>query len=234
MLPNAVGAGKRTCKRKNPMTLFIKKHWNKIYPNNPITPLGWYEAEPSPSLQLIEHCEIAKDHIILDVGSGASTLIPCLLELGYRNLYAVDISDVALEKARSILGERAAKVHWVVDDITNPSTLTQLQDIAIWHDRAVFHFLTEEHQRQSYLSLLQKVVMPGGYVIIATFSLDAADKCSGLPVQRYNVESLCNYFGVGFELLESMDYTYQMPWGDLRPFIYVRFQKIEDKITRVI
>lgn len=213
------------------MAKFFQEHWNKIYTNEPITQLGWYEVEPFSSIQLIEHCRIAKDRLILDVGSGASTLIPRLLELGYKNLYAVDISDVALEKARSVLAERATEVHWVVDDITNPVTVVQLQDVAIWHDRAVFHFLTEEHQRQAYLSLLRKVIMPGGYIIIATFSLEAVDKCSGLPVQRYSVESLRDYFGDSFSLVESMNYTYQMPSGDFRPYIYVRFLKIDNKNT---
>lgn len=216
------------------MTTSFKEHWNKIYTNKSITQLGWYEAEPFPSTQLIEHCGIAKDHPILDVGSGASTLIPHLLEMGYTNIYAVDISDVALEMAKTILEEKAAKVHWIVDDITNPSHINQIREVAIWHDRAVFHFLTEEHQRQPYLSLLQKVIMLGGYVIIATFSLDGADKCSGLPVQRYSVGGLCDYFGDSFSLVESVEYTYQMPWGDLRPFIYVRLQKTENKDINVI
>jgi SAM-dependent methyltransferase len=213
------------------MAIFSKEHWNKIYTNEPITRLGWYEAEPVPSIQLIERCRIAKDRLILDVGSGASTLITRLVELGYKNLYAVDISEVALEKASAGLAERAAEVHWVVDDITNPAAVAQLQDVAIWHDRAVFHFLTEEHQRQTYLSLLRKVIMPGGYIIIATFSLDAVDKCSDLPVQRYSVKSLCDCFGDSFRLIESMNYTYQMPSGDLRPYIYVRFQKKDNQST---
>ncbi|MCJ7724658.1 MAG: class I SAM-dependent methyltransferase, partial [Anaerolineales bacterium] len=198
------------------------------YTNNPITQLGWYEAQSFPSVQLIERCAVPKHYPIVDIGSGTSTLISDLLELGYQNLYPIDISDVALEKAKALLDkERAAQVHWIVDDITNPSTVLQLQNAAVWHDRAVFHFLTEEQDRQTYHSLLQKIVMPGGFVIMATFALDGATKCSGLPVQRYSAESLSEFFGYGFRLIESSNYTYQMPSGELRPYVYTRFQKTQ-------
>ena len=118
-------------------------------------------------------------------------------------------------------------MHWVVDDIINPSTLLQLENVAIWHDRAVFHFLTEEQDKQTYHSLLQKIVMLGGFVIMATFAMDGATKCSGLPVQRYNAERLSEFLGDSFRLVESLDYTYQMPSGDLRPYVYTRFQKVQ-------
>ncbi len=122
--------------------------------------------------------------------------------------------------------EKADQVHWLVDDITNPSTMFQLQNVALWHDRAVFHFLTEDRDRTTYHSLLQKIIKPGGFVIMATFSINGSEKCSGLPVRRYTAESLSEFLGDGFKLVESVDYTYQMPSGDLRPYVYVRFQKI--------
>ena len=209
------------------MTQSLKDHWNKKYTSTPITQLGWYESRPIPSLQLIENCEVPKDSIVVDIGSGMSTLIASLLELGYQNLYAVDISDVALEKAKDLLSqEQAARVHWVVDDITDPSPVLQVQNVKVWHDRAVFHFLTEERHRQTYHSVLQKTVMPGGFVIMAAFALRGADMCSGLPVQRHSAESLSEFLGDSFKLLESLDFTYQMPSGDLRPYVYTRFQRI--------
>ncbi len=211
---------------KYPMTSTLKEHWNKIYTQNPITQLGWYETKAFPSLQFIERCAVPKHYPIVDIGSGTSPLISELLELGYQAIYPVDISEVALEKAISLLGkDRAAQVHWIVDDITNPTAVLQLQNAAVWHDRAVFHFLTEEQHRQTYHSLLQKILMPGGFVIMATFGLDGATKCSGLPVQRYSAESLSEFFGEGFRLVESSDYTYRMPSGGLRPYVYARFQK---------
>jgi EEF1A lysine methyltransferase 2 len=209
------------------MSLPLQEHWNKKYTDTPITQLGWYEAISQPSVVLIENCAVLKQSAVMDVGSGTSILIANLLDLGYRNLYAVDISSVALEKAKAQLGqERAALVHWIVDDITNPSTVLQHLNVAVWHDRAVFHFLTEEQDRQTYHSLLQKIVMPGGFVVIATFAMNGATRCSGLPVQRYSTESLNDFMGEDFRPLENLDYTYQMPSGDLRPYVYARFQKI--------
>lgn len=209
------------------MKTSLKDHWNKKYTDTPITQLGWYESKSMPSIQLIDNCKVPKHSLIADIGSGASTLISSLLELGYQNIYAVDISEAALEKAKTLLDkEQVFQIHWLVDDITNPSALLQLQNVAVWHDRAVFHFLTEEKDRQTYHSLVQNTVMAGGFVIMATFALNGAAMCSGLPVQRYNVENLRDFLGDRFKLIESLDYTYQMPSGDLHSYIYARFQKI--------
>lgn len=208
------------------MTTPLKDHWNAKYTGSPVTELGWYESVPAPSIQLIENCAVSKQASVIDIGSGTSTLIAYLLDLGYQNLCAVDISNVALEKAKTLLSkERAAQVHWLVEDITDPSAVLQSQNVAIWHDRAVFHFLTEEQHRQTYHALLQKILMPGGFVIMAAFAMNGETKCSGLPVQRYSAENLITFLGAGFKLIESLDYTYRMPSGDLRPYVYTRFQK---------
>lgn len=204
----------------------LKEHWNKKYASTPITQLGWYESISEPSLQLIANCAVSKDSVIVDVGSGVSILIANLLDLGYENLYAVDISDVALEKAKALLNpKQAAQVHWILDDITHPSAVLQIQNVKVWHDRAVFHFLTEEQDRQPYKMILQKTIMSGGFVIISAFALHGAAMCSGLCVQRHSVESLREFLGDEFKLIESMDYTYHMPSGDLRPYVYTRFQR---------
>ncbi len=205
----------------------LKDHGNKKYTDTPITQLGWYESKSQPSLQLIENCAVLKDAIVVDVGSGASALIANILELGYQNLYAVDISDVALEKAKALLDqEQAARVHWIVDDITNPSAVLQVQNVKVWHDRAVFHFLIEEQDRQTYKEMLKKIVVSGGFVIMAAFALNGVTMCSGLPVQRHSVESLQEFFGDSFKLIESLNYTFHNPSGDTRPYVYTRFQKI--------
>ncbi len=204
----------------------MKEHWNKIYADNPTTRLSWYEAKPAPSLQLIERCAVPMHLPIVDIGSGTTTLISHLITLGFQAIYAIDISDVALEKAKSLLGKnRAAQVHWIEEDITVPSNVLQLRNVAIWHDRAVFHFLTEVQHQQTHLAVLKQVLMPGGHIILATFARHGAPNCSGLPVQRYNVEDLAQFFGDGFSLIESLDYTYQMPSGEARPYVYVRLQK---------
>ena len=204
----------------------LKEHWNTVYASKPITQLGWYEPMPAPSLHLIKRCAIDPRDPILDIGSGATTLLKALLEEGYQRLYALDISEVALEKAKEALGsEKASAIQWVVDDITSPSNLLGLPEIALWHDRAVLHFFTSDPIRQSYLSTLLKVLRPGGYAILAAFAIGGASKCSGLDVKNYDRASLAEFLGSGFTLIGSMDYTYQMPSGDLRPYIYTLFRR---------
>jgi ubiquinone/menaquinone biosynthesis C-methylase UbiE len=203
-----------------------KEHWNKVYSSNSEQQLGWYEDSPTLSLELIEKCSINKNDPILDVGSGATTLIDFLVNQNYRRIIALDISEVALEKLRSRLSvEKASQVQWLIDDITKPTSILELKDIAIWHDRALLHFLIEEKQRQVYLSVLKKVIRDGGYAIIATFAKSGASQCSGLNVKRYDHESLAAFLGDEFELKESVEFEYQMPSGAIRPYVYGRFQK---------
>ena len=198
----------------------IKEHWDNVYSSKPVTQLGWYEPQPTPSLQLLARCVLHKQEPILDVGSGASTLINALLEEGYENITALDISAVALQKAQAELGaEKAARVRWLVEDVTQPFSSIDLSTIAVWHDRAVFHFLTTEQQRQDYLATLLRVVRPGGYVILAAFAIGGATTCSGLNVQNYYADGLAQFLGSEFDLLENKPLTFQMPSGDLRLYV---------------
>ena len=207
------------------MSKIMKEHWDRVYSSKPVTQLGWYEPQPTPSLQLIERCGMDKHEAVLDIGSGASTLINALLEHGYENIYALDISEIALQKAKAELGAKAGRVQWMVEDITQPSKAFNLSEIALWHDRAVFHFFTDDQQRQNYLATLLRVLRPGGYVIMAAFAIGGASKCSGLDVRNYDVESLTQFLGSDFKIIASRQHTYQMPSGDLRPYVYTLFQR---------
>lgn len=204
-----------------------KEHWNKVYSSKEVNKLGWYEETPDKSLKLIEKCNINKSDRILDVGVGASTLIDNLIEMGYRNITATDFSERALNKLEMRLGAKASLVDFVIDDLTQPKHLNELRNVALWHDRAVLHFLTEESERGAYLSILLQVVRTGGYVIIATFSLEGAPKCSGLDVRRYDQKMLQEFLGDEFRLIEHFDYIYHMPSGDTRPYIYTLFKRIK-------
>jgi ubiquinone/menaquinone biosynthesis C-methylase UbiE len=205
----------------------MKEHWNDIYTWLETDELGWYEKIPEPSIKLLSKCYIGKDETILDVGAGASTFIDYLIDQGFKNVIAADISETALNKLRERLGnEKASTVRWIVDDITRPIHIQDLKDIAVWHDRAVLHFLLEEKQQQAYLSTLKKVIKKSGYVIIAAFSLKGAKKCSGLDVKNYDQTMLTKFLGEDFSLIEYFDYTYYMPSGEPRPYIYTLFQKI--------
>lgn len=208
------------------MNASMKEHWDEIYEGLDVDELTWYEEIPEPSIRLLSKCHINKDESILDVGAGASTFIDYLLNQGFKNIIAADISETALNKSKERLGkEKASSVRWVVDDITRPVHIQDLRDIKVWHDRAVLHFLLEEKQQKVYLSTLKKVLKNKGYVIIAAFSLKGAKKCTGLDVKNYDQDLLAKFLGEDFKLLEYFDHTYYMPSGVPRQYIYALFQK---------
>ena len=205
----------------------LKKHWNNAYQNaSAIDRMSWYEENPAPSLQLIEKCELDKKAAILNVGAGATTLVDELLKLNYQKVIANDLSSEALEKLKERLGNQGNEVQWIVDDLTNPKELQKLENIDLWHDRAVLHFFNEPKQQDSYFGLIHKLIKKNGFVIIATFNLCGAEKCSGLPVHRYNKEMLQSKLGEDFKLLEAFDYTFKMPSGDTRAYVYTLFKRI--------
>ena len=201
----------------------LRVHWNGVYAKTPIQKLGWYEADPEPSLNLIKRCDLGKDARILNVGTGASTLIDELIKEGYENIYANDLSSSALEKLKYRLGDLQSNVKWIVDDLTQATKLTKLDEIDLWHDRAVLHFFNNESEQNSYFELVKALVKKNGFVIIAAFNLEGASKCSGLPVIRYNKEILHSKLGNDFELIEAFDHTYIMPSGDTREYVYTVF-----------
>ncbi len=208
------------------MNASMKEHWDEIYAVLDVDELTWYEEIPEPSIKLLSKCHINKDESILDVGAGASTFIDYLINQGFKNIIVADISEIALNKIRERLGkEKASSVRWIVDDITRPVHIQDLRDIAVWHDRAVLHFLLEEKQQKVYLSTLKKVIKKRGYVIIAAFSLKGAKKCTGLDVKNYDQNLLAEFLGEDFIMLEYFDHTYYMPSGEPRPYIYALFQK---------
>jgi len=201
------------------------KHWNSVYVNSPVNKLGWYEEYPEPSLRLIEKCSLSKNSTILNVGAGAGTLIDELLTLGYTNIIANDLSVQALEILKKRLGERSERVKWLVDDLTKPAELNKVQALDLWHDRAVLHFFTHLGEQDAYFNLIDSLLKPGGFVLIAAFNLRSAEKCSGLPVQRYDANMLQAKLGKSFELQESFDHTYTMPSGDTREYVYTLFRR---------
>lgn len=205
----------------------LQAHWEGIYLKNQIDKLGWYEEHPAPSLQLIEQCKLESDSRMLNVGTGASTLVDELLKQGFTNLIATDLSREAMQKLKSRLGADLSKrVSWMEDDLTNPQVLHTLDPIDLWHDRAVLHFFNEPAEQEAYFGLLKQLVRSGGYVIIAAFNLQGASTCSGLPVYRYNQEMIQLRLGGEFVLQEAFDYTYTMPSGDERAYIYTLYKRV--------
>jgi len=204
----------------------MKDHWESVYHNAPVDRLGWYESRSDPSLKLIELCKLSKNAALLNVGAGATTLVDELIELGYRNIIANDISSKALEALKLRLGsEHSSQVRWIVDDLTSPEDLLGLELIDLWHDRALLHFFQDAVSQDAYFNLLRTLVKQKGYVIIAAFNLKGAPKCSGLPVFRYNAPMLQEKLGEEFQLKEAFDYTYTQPSGDTREYVYTLFQR---------
>jgi SAM-dependent methyltransferase len=204
----------------------LKDHWDNAYEKAVIQKLGWYEDFPEPSLRLIEKCNLGSNARLLNVGVGATTLIDELLRKNYKNILASDISETAIDELKSRLAENSKKVEWIIDDLIYPKELNGTDPVDLWHDRAVLHFFIDKIEQDKYFSLLKKLVKQNGFVIIAVFNLEGADTCSGLPVFRYNAEMLSNKLGNGFSLQESFDFTYTMPSGDKREYVYTLFKRV--------
>lgn len=202
----------------------LKDHWDAAFAKSETEMLGWYEATPKKTMELIEKCGLNPDSRILNVGVGTTTLIESLLENGFNNIIASDISSEALDQLKNRIGE-TDKVEFIQDDLTNPSKLDKIEPIDLWIDRAVLHFFNDEKDQETYWNLLNKILKPGGHAIIAVFSLDGAEKCCGLPVHRYSKESLQDGIGSNFELENSFDFTYLNPHGGERPYVYTLFKK---------
>jgi cyclopropane fatty-acyl-phospholipid synthase-like methyltransferase len=222
---NSGDADKSSCNQNtNKQSDNIKSHWETVYQKNSHQKLGWYEEHPTPSLDLIDKCKLNKNAVILNVGAGATTLIDELLALNYNQLIATDISSKALDVLKNRLPDDSP-VKCIVDDLTQPSILNELPQVDLWHDRAVLHFFTSQNDQDTYFKLLKSKVKSGGYVILATFNLQGATKCSGLPVKQYNAEMLQEKLGNDFEMIESFDYLYTMPSGDTRAYVYTLFKR---------
>ena len=196
----------------------LKSHWEHIYQTKDATRVSWYQEHSHRSLQLIAQTGISKTGQIIDVGGGVSALVDDLLRDGYQNITVLDISASALATARQRLGTLAGNVTWLEADILKVELPPHMYDL--WHDRAVFHFLTEPEDRTRYVNVVKEVVKPGGHVIVATFASDGPERCSGLQVSRYDPVGLHDEFGADFDLLNSISEIHQTPSGTEQKFIY--------------
>lgn len=201
-----------------------KDHWEKVYTTKAATEVSWFQEHAQLSLKLIREAGVPTTASIIDVGGGASTFVDDLLAHGYENVTVLDLSGSALATAKARLGARAAQVHWVEANVLDAELPPQAYDI--WHDRAVFHFLTAEVERQAYVQKVLRAVKPGGLVIVATFAEDGPDKCSGLPVMRYGASELHAEFGEPFLLLGHERESHQTPSGNEQKFVYCLCRKV--------
>ena len=205
-----------------------KEHWEKIYSTKAADAVSWYQEHASLSLNLIRAAGVSANGAIIDVGGGASTLVDDLLNDGFGNVTVLDLSGAALEAARRRLGTRAPRVHWLEANITKVTLAPHAYDV--WHDRAVFHFLTTPEDRSAYVRSVLHAVKPGGHVIVATFAEDGPTQCSGLPVMRYSADALHSEFGEPFRLLRHEKEAHHTPNGTVQQFIYCFWRKLRSQL----
>jgi trans-aconitate methyltransferase len=198
-----------------------REHWERVWRTKSPDQMSWYQPEPVISLQLIAAAGVARDGGIIDVGGGASLLADRLLDLGYSGIAVLDLSGAAMQASRARLGARAAAVAWFEADVTS---FEPPRRFALWHDRAVFHFLTGAEDRRRYVATLCRTLVPGGAVVISAFAPDGPPKCSGLEVMRHDEHSLAAELGPDFRLAESRRETHVTPWGAQQAFVYCRFR----------
>lgn len=201
-----------------------KAHWEQIYHTKNINEFSWYQAVPRTSLDYIQQLGLPPDAKIIDIGGGDSFLVDHLLDLGYHNITVLDISETAIERAEKRLGERATKVTWISADVIGFQS-DELYDL--WHDRAAFHFLTEESEINSYVETARSHIRPGGSLIMGTFSESGPTKCSGVDIKQYSAWSLTQRFQPGFEKLECQQVNHTTPTGRNQNFTFCGFRRIE-------
>lgn len=206
-----------------------RRHWEAIYHERGEDELSWHQDEPKQSLQLITGISSKSDRIV-DVGGGSSPLVGRLHRAGYKRVVVLDISRSALARNRARLVNRGHGIRYRVGDVL---ALRRIGRFDVWHDRAVFHFLTSAEERRRYVDLATRTLPVGGHAILATFSLDGPEKCSGLPVQRYDALGLATEFGDKFALRASRTERHRTPWNAIQPFTYVVLERVRARVISV-
>ena len=205
------------------MNFNIKDHWENIYQTKNPNEMSWHQEKPITSLGLIIEIGLDKDSKIIDVGGGDSKLVDNLLDIGFRNISILDVSSKALKKSQQRLGTKAEKIKWICSDIRNFETEDKFD---VWHDRALFHFLTDKKDIDKYIGLVRKFLKPGGYLIIAAFSLKGPKKCSGLNIKQYSEDSMKKIFSEGFEHIKGFEEVHNTPFQTTQCFVWNMFRKL--------
>jgi SAM-dependent methyltransferase len=198
------------------------EHWEGVYRTKGEREVSWFQERPSVSLELIRSAGATRLSSIVDIGGGASRLVDALVDGGYEAVTVLDLSESALAAARARLGPTAAEVTWIVADAVG---WRPRQRYDVWHDRAAFHFLTDATDQAAYAACLREALRPGGHAIIATFALDGPERCSGLPVVRYDAASLGNVLGDVFSLIETKRHDHRTPTGNTQRFQFSVFRR---------
>jgi 2-polyprenyl-3-methyl-5-hydroxy-6-metoxy-1,4-benzoquinol methylase len=199
-----------------------KQHWENVFSTKSPNEVSWTQDYPTTSMNYLENLNLSKTANIIDVGGGDSNLIDALLEKGYQNIWVLDISEAALEKAKKRLGEKANKVHWIVSDITEFNTAIKFN---FWHDRAVFHFLTDAISIEKYVTLVGKSIAENGNFLLGTFSENGPLKCSGLEIKQYSENTMKNTFMEKFNTVKCFTENHLTPFKTIQNFQFCGFKK---------
>ena len=201
-----------------------KQHWETVFETKAHDQVSWFREHLDTSLKMIVATGIVKESAVIDVGGGNSTLVDDLLDNGFVDVSVLDISAKAISDSKKRLESRAALVNWIEADIT--TAVLPENHFDVWHDRAVFHFLTDTEDRRKYVELVMRSVKVGGHIIVASFGLAGPEKCSGLNVVRYTADTMHNEFGDSFQLVKSVDETHDTPFGATQEFVYCYCRKL--------
>ncbi|MEI6766710.1 MAG: class I SAM-dependent methyltransferase [Bacteroidota bacterium] len=199
-----------------------KKHWDKIYQSKQLNEVSWYQPVPTVSLDFIKQYNIPESAKIIDVGGGDSLFADTLLDLGYRNITVLDISEVAIKRAKQRLGSRASQVTWIIADA---ASFIPTEQFDFWHDRATFHFLTNEQEIERYLDTVNKHIKPKGILVIGTFSEQGPKKCSGIDIKQYSEGSMSDRLKKFFEKIKCISVDHKTPFDTIQNFIFCSFRK---------
>ena len=202
--------------------ILYKEHWEKVYQAKNTHEMTWFQDNPEISMNLIKGLKLKKEAKIIDVGGGDSKLVDFLLDEGFENIYVLDISEIAINKAKKRLGEKAKKVTWFISDILDFKTNIKFD---LWHDRATFHFLTKEEQINTYLKLVSDSIIPKGYFTIGTFSESGPDKCSGIEIKKYSELSMTSILAENFNKEECFEKEHITPLKNKQNFLFCVFRR---------
>jgi len=199
-----------------------KEHWENIYRSKSEREVSWFQEYPKTSMEFIELFKLPLTANIIDIGGGDSHFVDTLLEKGYQNIWVLDISDSAIEKAKKRLGDRASKVHWLVSDVTE-----FIPDVVFdfWHDRAAFHFITTEEKICKYVSITEGIIKKDGYLILGTFSENGPSKCSGLEIKQYSEATMSARFEMAFDRIKCIEENHITPYKTIQNFLFCIFKK---------
>ena len=204
------------------MEVSEQQHWNKVYGTKAENEVSWFQPYPKTSMAFVKLFDLPLTANIIDVGGGDSHFVDALLDKGYQNIWVLDISDIAIEKAKQRLGAKAANIHWIVSDVT---TFTPTVQFDFWHDRAAFHFLTSEDKIYQYVSIAENAIKKDGYLILGTFSENGPEKCSGLAIKQYSETSMSARFEVAFDRIKCISEDHTTPFNTVQNFLFCSFKK---------